>query len=207
MRRQLALLGGGGFACEVAEIAEANGYEIGGCYALEPGAYGAIHKGYLDALLADKDRYCGVALGVGAVDRRSMARRRQLIDWLGEFGFHCPALVAPTSIVAADVEVENGAFVGHGAILCRSAILRSFSIVNAGAIVGHDVVVGANAAVAPGAFLAGMSSVGRDSILGPLSKVLQGVAIGSDVILGIGCTALRALPDGATVWPRPDRAT
>lgn len=205
--QKLALIGAGGFAKEVAEVAELNGFEVTGCYSQTPGNFSALHKGYLDELLRDRAQYQGAILGVGGVDRRSIARRRTLVDWLSKANIACPSIVSPSAVRSKGVDVGAGAFVAHGVILGVDAVLKSFCVVNSGAIIGHDAVIGVNAICAPGAFLGGVSEVGEDALIGPLSKVLQGAKIGRDVVLGVGCVALRSLPDGSTVWPRPDRTT
>jgi sugar O-acyltransferase (sialic acid O-acetyltransferase NeuD family) len=207
MGRKIALIGGGGFAKEVAELVRLRGDEIAGCYAADPGHFAALHKGYLDELDRDKAHYDAVALGVGAFDRRSLKRRQGLTEWILASGLPAPAVVSPTAILAEGVTVEDGAFVGHGVNIGVDATIRGFAVVNMGAILGHDAVVGERSVVAPGAFVGGGSTIGRDTIIGPLAKVLQGISIGDDVMLGIGCLALRSLGAGSTVWPRPERTT
>lgn len=204
---RLALLGGGGFACEVAEVARLRGFEIAACYALDPGSFGSIHRGYLAELEAEASNYAGVAIGIGAVDRRSLKRRMELVNWLTERRISCPPLVSTHAILAEEVTIGAGVFVGHGVILSVGATLAPFSVVNSGAIIGHHALVGTNAIIAPGAFLGGRATIGEQTLIGPLTKTLQGLTIGRDVVLGVGCTALRSLADGSTVWPRPDRVT
>lgn len=205
--KRLAMLGGGGFAREVAEIAEMNGYSIEACYALDPGSFQPVHRGYLPELAAEIGSYDGLALGIGATDRRSLRRRQELIDWIRSHRISCPPIVSPHAIVAHSATVGDGGFVAHGVILGLDAVVEPFGLLNSGVIVGHDVHIATNAIVAPGAFLGGSSRVNEGSLVGPLAKVLQGVTVGKDVIVGIGCTALRSIADGSTVWPRPDRAT
>ncbi|WP_213979739.1 hypothetical protein [Sphingomonas sp. dw_22] len=204
---KLAILGGGGFAREVAEVARLCGFTISACYAIDPGTFAPIHRGYLDELAADAKEIDGVVFGIGATDRRTLKRRMGLVTWLRDLGIACPPLVSPRAVISEHVSVGDGAFVAHGVVLSVGAKLSPFCVVNSGAIIGHDVHVAENAIIAPGAFLGGGASIGESTLIGPLTKVLQEVAIGSDVILGVGCTALRSLPDGATVWPRPDRTT
>lgn len=206
-KQRLAIVGGGGFAKEVAEVARLCGHEITGCYSQDPGAFAAIHRGYLDDLLQHRGDYDGVILGVGGVDRRSLTRRRGLTSWLAQCGLACPPLISPHAIQAEGVKAGPGAFVAHGAILGLDAVLQDFCVVNSGAIIGHDAIIGANTTIAPGAFIGGAADIGADCLIGPLAKVLQGVKVGDDVVVGIGCSAFRALPSGATVWPRPDRTT
>lgn len=205
--KKLAILGGGGFAREVAEVAEMRGYTITACYALDPGSFANVHRGYLEELEDDADEFDGVVLGIGATDRRTLRRRLGVIEWLMTRRIACPPLISPHAIVARSVVLGDGAFVAHGVILGLDVQVEAFGLVNSGAILGHDVHVATNAIIAPGAFLGGDSRVGSSTLVGPLSKILQGVTIGSDVIVGMGCTALRSVADGSTIWPRPDRAT
>jgi sugar O-acyltransferase (sialic acid O-acetyltransferase NeuD family) len=204
---RLAIIGGGGFAKEVAEVARLCGYDITGCYAQDPGSFAPLHRGYLDDLLQHRADYEGVVLGVGGVDRRSLTRRRGLTDWLANSSLACPPLVSPHAIRAEGVETQAGCFVAHGAILGLDAVLKDFCVINSGAIIGHDAIIGTNSTIAPGAFIGGAAEIGTDTLIGPLAKVLHGVKIGDDVIVGLGCAAFRALAAGSTVWPRPDRTT
>lgn len=204
---RLALIGGGGFAREVAEVAELLGFEITGCYSSDPGNFAHVYRGDLDELARHKSDYDAVALAVGGVNRRTLTRRNQLVETMEAVGLPCPALVSPHAICAKGSVVGKGVFIGHNVTLGVGAQMRDYAIANIGAIIGHDTVIGRNSIVAPGAFIGGNCAIGDNTLLGPLSKILQGLKIGSDVIVGVGCTALRPLGDGTTVWPRPDRTT
>lgn len=203
--QRLAMIGSGGFAKEVAELARLSGHSIAGCYSTSEGTFSDVHKGYLDELERDRTDYDGVILGVGAVDRRTLAVRRGLIDWVLERGFPCPPIVSPRAVCAQGVVLAVGAIVAHGVVLGVDGHIGAFSICNAGAIVGHDAVLETNVVVAPGAFLGGATKVGENSLIGPLAKVLQGVSLGSETLVGVGCLAVRDLDPGQTIWPRLDR--
>jgi sugar O-acyltransferase (sialic acid O-acetyltransferase NeuD family) len=203
--QKLAVLGSGGFAKEVAELARLNGYAITACYSVTKGAFESLHRGYLAELERDREQFDGVILGIGAVDRRSLAVRRGLVDWLIERDFRCPPIVSPHAICAEGVVLEDGVVVAHGAILGVDARAGPFAIFNSGSMIGHDARIGTNVVVAPGAFLGGNTSVGENSLVGPLAKVLQGVALGPDTLVGVGCLAIKDLEAGQTIWPRLDR--
>jgi sugar O-acyltransferase (sialic acid O-acetyltransferase NeuD family) len=204
--KQLALIGSGGFAAELEDIAEQVGWRIAGFYSLTPGRFKDFHRGYLDELCRDRQEFDGVSLGIGAVNRETLAVRQAKIEWLDEHKFDCPPLVSPSAIIGKGAVVARGAVVGPGAILGLDSRVGAFSIINAGAIIGHDVKIGRNVTVAPGAFLAGGCKVGDVSLIGPLAKVLQNVSIGASAMIGMGANVFRDIPDGADVWPRPDRA-
>lgn len=203
--QKLAILGSGGYAKEVAELAELSGHSILACYSMKEGTFGHIHRGYLSELEQERDEFDGLVIGIGAVDRRTLAVRRGLIDWVSEREFRCPALVSPRAVCAQGVVLGEGVVVAHGAVLSVDCQAGSFSIFNTGAIVGHDANIGTNVIIAPGAFLGGGTSVGENSLVGPLAKVLQGVTLGTDTLVGVGCLAIRDLEPGQTVWPRLDR--
>ena len=203
---RLALIGSGGFAAELEDVAEQAGWRTTGCYSLASGRFPRSHRGYLDELLRDRREYDGVALGIGAVSRETLAARQIIIEWLDQHEFDCPPVVSPSAIIAKGAGVARGAVVGPGAILGLGSRVEAFAVVNAGAILGHDVQIGRNVTVAPGAFLAGGCTVGDVSLIGPLATVLQNVSIGGSAMIGMGANVFRDVPEGADVWPRPDRA-
>lgn len=204
MTGRLALIGGGGFSKEIAEVARLNGYAVDATYSSQPTAQVGQHRGYLDELLADRAEFDGVALAVGGVSRAAIKGRAELIAWLDRHGLPCPALVSPRAILGDEVEIAPGAFVAHGVVVNVAARLGRFCVLNSAAIIGHDAVIGENATISPGAFVGGRCTIGRDALVGPLAKVLQGLKVGDRAIVGMGCNVLRALKDDATVWPRPD---
>ncbi|GAA0611098.1 acetyltransferase [Brevundimonas kwangchunensis] len=202
----VAILGSGGFAKEVAELARLNGHQVVSCYSVAAGAFETLHRGYLAEMQRDRNQFEAVVLGIGATDRRSLSIRRGLVDWLLENRFACPAVVSPSAVCAEGVVLGPGVVVAHGAILGVDSRIDAFSVCNSGSMIGHDARVGSNVVVAPGAFLGGNVSVGQNSLIGPLSKVLQGITLGEDTLVGVGCLALRDLSAGQTIWPRFDQA-
>ena len=84
------------------------------------------------------------------------------------------------------------------------AVAKRFSVLNTGAILGHDAEIGDNTTISPAAFIGGRCTIGGHSLVVPLAKVLQGVKVRERAIIGVGCTVLRSVADGATIWPKPD---
>ena len=202
--KRLALIGGGGFSKEIAEVAQMRGYTVEATYSSQPTAQVGRYRGYLDALLADRAEYDGVALAVGGVSRAAIQARAEIIAWLDRHALPCPPLVSPHAIVSQGVRLGAGAFVAHGVIVNVDARLGRFCVVNTGAIIGHDADIGDNTTISPAAFVGGRCAIGADSLMGPLAKVLQGLKVGERAMIGMGCTVLRAVPDDAVIWPRPD---
>lgn len=202
--KRLALIGGGGFSKEIAEVAQLSGYTVEATYSSQQTVQVGQYRGYLDELLADRAEYAGVALAVGGVSRASIQARVEIIDWLNHHAIQCPPLVSPHAIVSQGVILGAGAFVAHGVIVNVDVKLGRFCVVNTGAIIGHDAEIGDNTTISPAAFIGGRCTIGADGLIGPLAKVLQGLQVGERAMIGMGCTVLRAVPNEGVIWPRPD---
>ncbi len=200
--RSLALIGGGGFAKEVAEVAEANGYQVADYYADTKGNTRFNYLGYLPELLVNKGKYDGVALAIGGVNRRNIAARKEIIRWLDENGFLSPTLISTHAIVHKSVVIGPGSYVAHAAIIAEDARIGRFALLNTNAMVGHDTIVGDNVTLSPLAFIGGGATIGDDSLIGAGARVLQGAKIGTDALVGMGCTVLRIVKDHQTLLPK-----
>lgn len=198
---RIALIGGGGFAKEIAEVAVLTGHEIAGYVADQEGVLRAPYWGPREALAERADAFDSVFIGFGAVDRRSLARRAEMIAWIKQSGLTQPALISPNATVSAGATVGPGAFIAHGVVVSVDATIGAFAILNSSAIVGHDAIVGDGVIVAPGAFLGGNATIGANSLIGPGALVLEGRTVGAQVIVGLGGTVVRPVADGATVMP------
>lgn len=68
---------------------------------------------------------------------RAEARRR-LIERYAERGWRLPAVVHPRACVAPDARLEDGVFVGAGAVVESASQIGRGAIVDIGALVDHD---------------------------------------------------------------------
>jgi sugar O-acyltransferase (sialic acid O-acetyltransferase NeuD family) len=209
---RLALIGGGGFAKEVLELAELRGDVVAGYVADAEGVLDRPYWGQREMLLERRDAFDAVFIAFGFVNRRLLRARADMVDWVRTSGFATKAIVSPSAVIAKGAVIEQGAFVAHGAVISVDARISAFAIVNYGAIIGHDAQVGSNVILAPGAFIGGVTRIGDDCLIGPGANVLQGLSIGRDVIVGVGASVIRDVPNGSTVWgPRaeivPDAAS
>jgi acetyltransferase EpsM len=198
---KLVLIGGGGFAKEVHEIAELAGHEVVGYVADAEGVVDLPHLGTIDRLDEWQSKFDHLAMGFGAVDRRSLGRRAQVIGELEAKGFTFQSLVSPHAVVSRGVEIAAGAVVAHGVVISVDAKIGAHAILNTSAIVGHDAVIGERAIVAPNAFVGGSASIGRDCLIGPSSVVLEGRTVSDEVIVSLGSLVLRNVDKGMTILP------
>jgi len=172
--------------------------------------------GYLDDIYPERwgARFCDAPVlggreALDALRRRgvrhlflgfgSNAARRSLAAELEIEGFEFPSLIHPAAVIADDVRLESGVFVGPGAIINADARVQKQSIVNSGAIVEHEVGLGQAVHVGPRACVAGAASVGDCAWIGAGALVRDKGAIGDHAVVGMGAGVTRSVPSHTVV--------
>lgn len=202
---KLWIIGAGGHARIVLDLARACGHTVAGF--IEPND-GAASPGFLGGL--------PVLVGVGSLQDLNVPPvavaigdnriRREINAEATDIGANAETLVHPAALREGSASIETGAQVCIGAIVCAAAEVGPGAIINSGAIVEHECRVGAFAHVCPGARLAGRVTVGEGAMVGLGACVIQGVTIGEDAVVGAGAVVLEDVPAGATVVGVPARA-
>ena len=201
----LILVGGGGHAAVVAECAHLLGVGVTGVFDDDSGARvlhgapGAARRAYLggiDAFVSSAPSGWFLAIG-------DLGARARVLGLYSESAYG--PMIHPSAVVSPDVEIEEGVFVGPGAIVHTGAKIRAHAILNTGAIVEHDCVIGRNVHVAPGCVLGGGACVGEHTLVGIGTTVLPGIAIGRGATVGAGSVVIRDVEDGAVVVGNPAR--
>ncbi|MGI8899781.1 MAG: hypothetical protein ACR2HA_02430 [Nocardioides sp.] len=78
-------------------------------------------------------------------------------------------------------------------------------LINAAAVLSHDVVIDDFATIGPGCTITGRVHIGRGSYLGGGATVRDGVSIGASVTVGAGAVVVSDVADGLTVAGVPAR--
>ena len=152
-----------------------------------------LHKaGWTDAFIT-----------VGSIGDTVM--RRRLYKMISDIGFTVPAIVDSSAIVAQDVVLAAGCYVGKGAILNAGSNIGKAAIINTGAVIEHDCVIGEFAHISPGAILCGQVIVGENSHIGAGAVVRQQIKIGEDVLVGIGSVVVHDIPNHVKAYGNPCR--
>ncbi len=139
-----------------------------------------------------------IAIGNNAIRQQLAAKIQHPIS---------PALVHPSAIVDQTVTIGAGTVVLHGAIIQADTHVGRHVIINTGASVDHDCMVQNFAQIGPGAVLCGNVSIGEGTLIGAGAVLLPGVSVGAWATVGAGSVVTRNVPDGATVWGNPAKAT
>ena len=203
---KIILLGSGGHAHSIVDSIESSGqYSICGFLDVSEKA-DEQYKEYkvigTDDLLEDlfqkgvKNAFVSVGyMGNGTI-------REKLYERLKTIGFCVPNIIDPTAVIAKDVVLGEGIFVGKTAVINSAAEIGNMCIINTGAIVEHDCVVEEYSHVSVGSVLCGNVRIGRASFVGANAAVIQGTTVGSQCIVGAGTTVRKNIKDGQMVCAR-----
>lgn len=204
---RLVIVGAGGFAREVAEIARAlrpgvilafvDDAPTDGATRLMTGK-GATSLGTIASWRPAPTESCVIAIGdpgVRAAIATALAARGALFD----------ILVHPDATIAPSATLRPGVIVAPGARVSADVVLGHHVHVDQNVTVGHDTVVGDHARLNPSACLSGAVSVGDGAYVGAAAVVLQGLSLGAGCVVGAGAVVLKDVAPGLTVKGVPAR--
>lgn len=129
--------------------------------------------------------------------------RRELRMRVAAAGGRLVSLVHPSTYVAADARIGDGAVIAPGAFVGVGATVSANAVVNVLASVGHDVVVGVDSVLSPHAALSGASRIGEAVLLGTHSTLTPGVQVGDWSKVAAGAVVSRDAPPGSLVAGNP----
>lgn len=206
MKKKIMLIGGGGHCHSVVDSVIVLGLydEIGIVDTNDNSCLGVPVIGAdEDIPKLMKDGWTDAFVTVGSVGNTAV--RRKLYQMVSAYNLNVPAIIDPSAIIAKNVEIKEGTFIGKGAIINTGASLGVCSIINTGAVVEHDCVIGDFAHISPGAVLCGQVTVGNDSHIGAGSVVRQLITVGFASVIGAGSVVVKNIPDKVKAFGNPCR--
>lgn len=208
MKEQIVILGCGGHAKSVVDTVEATGiFEI---------------AGFVDHTYDEKFEYRGyrmlgcdddlqkiysagirnACVGIGFLGKGRV--RNQLYAQLKQIGFLLPAIIDSTAVVAGDVEIGEGAFVGKNAMINADAEIGKMTIINTGAIIEHDCRIDDFCHVSVGSVVCGAVHMGENTFVGANATVIQGIEIGEGALIGAGTVVSKNVKDNMVIVSKRD---
>lgn len=193
MNKSLAILGYGGHAKVVANIALDTGWsEIvffdDAWPQLSTSGRWAV-SGNCEAFFDMPLEFDGVFVAIG-----NNSVRRKLGECCIAAGANLISLVHPSAVISQFSTIGRGVVVCAGAIINIDACVSDGTIVNTGACLDHDVIVGSYAHISPNASVAGEVVIGDEAWLGIGASVKQGLSIGVRAVVGAGAAVVCNIP-------------
>lgn len=189
--RKLAILGSGGAAREVAEIANALGFSINvfiDRHSKAKEIYGVPVVSNLDF---NPNKGYHFAIGVGDnFLRQKLLLECGLDNRLDLF----PALVHPAAQVSRNCNIAPGSLIHPFAYVGPGAEVGKFSYINKHSSVGHDSLISDFASTGPMSALGGQAVIGARTAISIGATVKNKVQIGDDVVVGAASYVHSSLP-------------
>jgi sugar O-acyltransferase (sialic acid O-acetyltransferase NeuD family) len=149
----------------------------------------------------------GVRLALNAVGGiGNISIRMRIFERLADAGFVCPTVIHPSAVIEPSAILDAGIQVMPHAYIGSEAHIGYGAIINTGAIVSHECQVGEFANLSPGSILAGQVQVGAAALLGMGVTVNLQVKIGRMARIGNSAVIKQDVPNDGVVkagatWP------
>ena len=206
----LVVYGAGGFAREVAWLAESCP-DAGPVVAMiddDPARHGSIVNGIPIFGLAEARAAfptARMAIGIGSPQGRQAVAERAAAA-----GFTFATLVHPRVEHSRWIEFGEGAVICAGNILTTNIRLGRQVQINLACTVGHDVDIGDFATLSPGVNCSGRVRIGARAYIGTNASIINGepdrpLIIGDDAVIGASACVTRDVAPGTTVVGVPAR--
>jgi UDP-N-acetylbacillosamine N-acetyltransferase len=184
--KKIVIMGFGGHARSVADVALACGYEdlLFVDTNAEPGEN---FLGY--PVLKDSSGLDGSWRVAFAASGDGFQRLHQF-QMIEALGMSLVSLVSPLASIGVGSDIAPGCFVGHHAHIGPLARIDRGSIVNTGSIIEHESSVGEFSHVSVNSTIAGRSKLGSFSMLGAGATIIDSISTVDHVIVGAGAVVV-----------------
>jgi sugar O-acyltransferase (sialic acid O-acetyltransferase NeuD family) len=204
MGQRLVILGAGGHARAVADVAAAAGWTLAG-FTDRGGADRARHVVGDDAAVASLVAIRAVDAGAVGVGNSALARRAVLFEHLRNIGVATPALIHPRAVVSGTAHIGDASVVFGGVVVGAGVEVGINTVLYSGTVVEHGSRIGDHAYLSPGAILSGGVTVEPGAFIGAGAVVLPGVTIGKAAVVAAGAVVTSDVLPGTTVLGVPAR--
>lgn len=199
MNNKLIIIGAGGHAKVIADMALKSGYELLGFLddtrvGKVLGEYAVLGK--INECEKYADKACFV-IGIG-----NNAVRRRIAD---KYRLSYATVIHPSAQIALGVTLGEGTVVMPNAVINSAATVGRHAIVNTAAVVEHDCRLADFVHVSPHATLCGTVDVGENTHVGAGATVIQQLRISSDTMVGAGAVVVRDILEAGTYVGVPAR--
>lgn len=195
----LIIIGGGGHAKSIADLAQKSGYNVIGFLDDNESAMYMLSINRLGKV-SDCEKFADKAsfvIGIGNNETRKKIYDSHKLNYV--------TLIHPSAVIASDVTLGEGVVVLAGAVINADTKIGKHTIINTGAVVEHDCVIGEFTMIAPHATVCGFSKIGNNCWLGAGSVANNVISIYDNVIVGSGAVVVKNIEEAGTYVGVPAR--
>jgi UDP-N-acetylbacillosamine N-acetyltransferase len=115
-------------------------------------------------------------------------------------------LISPTATIGREVNISAGCFIGHHAHVGPLSSIGMACIINTGAVVDHECKIGDYTHVSVNSSVAGRCRLGSFIFLGAGAVVIDNVHIADSITVGAGGVVIKSLVESGTYVGAPARS-
>lgn len=199
--RQLVILGAGGHAVSVANVAVSAGFTIKNFVDIsQKGNYLLGYEIIGDvAELENLQQYCFcIAIGDNALREMVYVKLLTQSAYL-EF----PALIHKNAVISDHTLIGDGTVVMPGVVIGPNTRVGKFCILNTRSSIDHDCILSDYASLAPGAITGGRVIIGNRSAISMGAIIKHAVTVGNDSVVGANSYLHKDLTNNKVAYGSP----
>ncbi len=207
MKKTMLLIGGGGHAKSIIDSMKSS-YDFKIIGILDNGLKLGDSVDNIPVIGQDSDaeRYYSEGIknafmGIGSVGDPKV--RITIYSRLSQLGYQFPNVIDQSAVLAKNIQLGNGNYIGKGAIIGSEARIGHNCIINTGAIIEHECEICDFVHIASGATLCGQVKIGTKTHIGANATIIQNITVGSRCLIGAGSVVLRSISDNIKAYGNP----
>ena len=123
-------------------------------------------------------------IGIGSFKLNNL--REIVFKKLKSIGFNLPKIVASTSYVSKDAEIQEGSIIFHNCFINTGVVIGKNCIINSGTIIEHDSFISDHCNISTSVTINGNVEVGSSSLIGSGSKIINLIKINKNTLISMG---------------------
>lgn len=197
--RDLLILGTGGLAKEIAQLARSIDPQATRWSSIEYVAASADEIGrtlpfgkvcWVDGDLLGRTAPCDVVIGVGYPQLRRLLAGKLLANPC----LHFPNIVHPSvELDERHVKLGRGNILTRGVVMTCDIEIGDFNLFNWNTTVGHDARIGSFNVLNPAVNISGNTVIGDACLFGTGCQLIERLSVTSDVTIGAGAVVVRSI--------------
>lgn len=120
-------------------------------------------------------------------------QRKEQCEAVERSDLNLVTLLSPFASIGVGSRISPGCFIGHHAHIGPMATIGRACIINTGAIVEHESVVGSYSHVSVNSVIAGRSKLGAFSMLGASATIIDRLSVADNVVIGAGAVVVTSI--------------